>query len=97
MTEQASQDLEFDEIGYWSELKLDIIRKYATAYATILARQPGLSFSYIDGFAGTGVHVTKESGDYVAGSPLNALRPGLFVKVLILERHRSLHVVQTQC
>ncbi len=74
MTEQASQDLEFDEIGYWSELKLDIIRKYATAYATILARQPGLSFSYIDGFAGTGVHVTKESGDYVAGSPLNALR-----------------------
>jgi len=28
--------LKFDEIGYWSELKLDIVRKYAAAYSTIL-------------------------------------------------------------
>ena len=73
MLKQASQDLKFDEIGYWSEVKLDIIKKYAAAYTRILARQAGLSFSYIDGFAGTGVHVNKESGKYVAGSPLNAL------------------------
>ena len=29
----------WDTIGYWTEIKLDIIRKYAVAYATILARQ----------------------------------------------------------
>lgn len=27
----------FDEIGYWSEIKLDIIREYAQAYSTILS------------------------------------------------------------
>src|SRR5438874_2344212 len=26
----------YDEIGYWSELKLEIVRKYATAYSGIL-------------------------------------------------------------
>ena len=51
MMEQASQDLKFDEIGYWSEIKLDIVKKYAAAYTTILARQECLSFSYVDGFA----------------------------------------------
>ena len=69
-----SQDLKFDEIGYWSEVKLDIIRKYASAYTTILSQKARLSFSYVDGFAGMGVHVAKETGDYVAGSPLNALK-----------------------
>ena len=74
MMEHMSQDLKFDEIGYWSEVKLDIIRKYASAYTTILSQKARLSFSYVDGFAGMGVHVAKETGDYVAGSPLNALK-----------------------
>ena len=74
MMEHTSQDLKFDEIGYWSEVKLDIIKKYAKAYTTILAQQARISCSYVDGFAGMGVHVAKESGDYVAGSPLNALK-----------------------
>ena len=69
-----SQDLKFEEIGYWSEVKLDIIRKYAKAYTTVLSKKAGLSFSYVDGFAGMGVHVAKETGDYVAGSPMNALK-----------------------
>jgi hypothetical protein len=30
--------LKFDEIGYWSEVKLEILGKYATAYSTIRAR-----------------------------------------------------------
>jgi hypothetical protein len=34
-----AKELKFDEIGYWSELKLDIIRDYAVAYSTILAAQ----------------------------------------------------------
>ena len=30
---------DFDEIGYWSEIKLDIVREYAVAYSTILSAQ----------------------------------------------------------
>jgi three-Cys-motif partner protein len=62
-----------DAIGYWSEIKLDIIKEYAQAYSTILSRQKNISFAYIDGFAGAGVHLGT-SGDWVPGSPLNALR-----------------------
>lgn len=63
----------FDEIGYWSEVKLDIVKDYAKAYSTILASQPNLNHVYIDGFAGPGVHLSKTSGQFVPGSPLNAL------------------------
>jgi hypothetical protein len=35
----SSSDFDFDEIGYWSEIKLEIVRKYAEAYSTILSRQ----------------------------------------------------------
>ncbi len=69
----AKRKFEFDEIGYWSELKLEIVRKYAAAYSTILAKQKGFSHYYIDGFAGAGIHVSKASGELVVGSPLNAL------------------------
>lgn len=65
----------FDEIGYWSEVKLDIVREYARAYSTILSKQehPKLSHVYIDGFSGAGVHLAKRTGELVHGSPLNAL------------------------
>lgn len=65
---------QFDEIGFWSEVKLEIIREYAVAYSTILSRQPSLEHFYIDAFAGRGVHVSKTTGEFVLGSPLNALR-----------------------
>lgn len=66
---------ELDEIGPWSEIKLDIIREYASAYSTILAAQkfPRLFHAYIDAFAGAGVHVSRSTGEFVRGSPLNAL------------------------
>lgn len=66
---------ELDRIGYWSEVKLDILRLYATEYSKILAaqRNPPLQHVYIDAFAGAGVHVKKRTEDYVRGSPLNAL------------------------
>ena len=65
----------FDRIGYWSELKLDIIREYATAYSTILTarRNPSFYHVYIEGFAGMGVHRSKAREGFVPGSPLNAL------------------------
>jgi len=66
--------LPFDQIGYWSEIKLDIVREYASAYSTILAKQPPIRrHVYIDAFAGWGVHISKTTGDFVAGSPINAL------------------------
>ncbi len=67
--------LQFDEIGYWSEIKLDIVREYAAAYSRILAAQKNLRLEhvYVDAFAGAGIHVSKQTGDFVPGSPLNAL------------------------
>ena len=62
-----------DEIGPWSEVKLDIIKQYAVQYSKILTNQKGLSHSYIDAFAGTGYHLSKTTGEMVPGSPLNAL------------------------
>ena len=63
-----------DEIGFWSEIKLDILKKYALAYSRILKRQSwDFHTLYVDAFAGSGMHVSKTSGDFVAGSPARAL------------------------
>lgn len=63
-----------DEIGYWSEIKIEIIEKYAAAYSQILTKQPGLEHLYIDAFCGAGMHKSRSSGDLVPGSPTVALR-----------------------
>jgi len=64
----------YDEIGYWSEVKLDIIRKYASAYSRIMNNQKAIrSYLYIDAFAGSGVHIKKQTREFTTGSPLNAL------------------------
>jgi len=63
-----------DEVGYWTEIKLRIIKEYAKAYATILNKQKSIrSFAYIDGFAGAGVHISKLTGKEIEGSPSIAL------------------------
>ncbi len=71
----TSLGLPFDEVGYWTEIKLDIIKEYAVAYSTILSAQqkPALEHIYIDAFAGSGVHLSRTSGEFIAGSPVNAL------------------------
>ena len=67
--------INLDEIGYWSEIKLDIIRKYAAAYSVIMNRRSCInSHHYIDGFAGAGVHIRKNTKEFVPGSPTNALK-----------------------
>lgn len=70
-----NQKSDLSEIGSWSEIKLDIIREYASAYSRILAAQtrPPLKHVYIDGFSGSGVHVAKSTKDLVWGSPMSAL------------------------
>jgi len=72
MKSESRRHLKLDEIGEWSELKLDILKKYAGAYCTILKAR-NLHPIYIDGFAGAGTHIRKRTGELVKGSPLNAL------------------------
>ena len=71
--------VDYDEIGIWSEVKLAIIKDYASAYAKILdatrrEKIPSLRWFYIDAYAGPGQHVSKTTGDIVDGSPLIALK-----------------------
>jgi len=67
--------LEFDEVGYWSEVKLEIVRSYAAEYSKILTarKDPPFYHVYIDAFAGPGVNISKKTGEFIPGSPLNAL------------------------
>lgn len=63
-----------DIVGSWTEIKLQILQEYAKAYAQVLKKQPAIKHvAYIDGFAGAGAHISKESGDQIAGSPARAL------------------------
>lgn len=64
-----------DEIGPWTDVKLDILKRYATEYSKIMTAQKSPSFHhvYIDAFAGAGVHFSKQLRSMVPGSPLNAL------------------------
>jgi len=64
----------FDEIGYWSELKLEIVQKYGAAYTKAFANQPKLKKYYIDAFSGAGVHVSKQTQKQIEGSAARALK-----------------------
>jgi three-Cys-motif partner protein len=63
---------EVEEIGYWSEIKLEIVRDYASAYSKILTSKK-LPHIYVDAFAGAGQHVCRNTGEFILGSPSNAL------------------------
>lgn len=69
---RSAKPLEFDEIGYWSEVKLSILDEYAKPYNTIL-HSKNLKTVYIDAFAGAGHHIARNSGKKVKGSPVRAL------------------------
>lgn len=63
-----------DVVGYWTEMKLAILQDYATAYAQIVKAQTAIKHvAYIDGFAGAGAHISKESGELIQGSPARVL------------------------
>lgn len=63
-----------DVVGYWTEVKLQILQDYANAYAQILNSQPYIRHvAYIDGFAGAGQHISKETGQKIDGSPARIL------------------------
>jgi len=64
---------QLDEIGNWSEIKHEIIKRYAEEYSLILTRQKRFRHHYIDAFSGSGEHLRKGSHELVKGSPLHAL------------------------
>lgn len=67
---------DINDIGPWSEVKLEIIREYAAAYSRILSAQarPRLKHVYINAFSGPGIHESRTSGELVSGSPTVALQ-----------------------
>jgi len=66
--------LVFDEVGYWSEMKIEIIEDYAKEYSKIISAQKyPLHHLYIDAFAGSGVHKSKATGNFIPGSPAKAI------------------------
>jgi len=68
------RSFKFDEIGIWSELKLEIVEQYGAAYTKAFAGAPNLKKYYIDGFSGAGVHVAKKTKVQIEGSPTRALK-----------------------
>ncbi len=60
-----------DDVGFWSEIKLDILAKYWPAYTRIVKKR--FYTLYIDAFAGSGTHVSRTTGDFIRGSPARAL------------------------
>ncbi|PJZ86802.1 three-Cys-motif partner protein TcmP [Leptospira levettii] len=76
---KESLGFELDEIGYWSEIKIEILKKYASAYNQILINQKFIRKRiYIDAFSGAGVHFSREKEKLVPGSAtvaLNSLPP----------------------
>lgn len=68
--------LKFDEVGPWSEIKLEIIKSYAAEFSKILAAQERSKFHhiYIDAFSGAGMHISKSTGEIIDGSPALALQ-----------------------
>jgi three-Cys-motif partner protein len=49
------------------------VAEYAKAYTTILRAQKGFTRVYIDAFSGPGRHISKKSGEFIPGSPLEVL------------------------
>jgi three-Cys-motif partner protein len=75
---EVEMDYKADVIGYWSEIKLDIIQRYAAEYSKVMCaekqKQKGFYHLYIDGFSGAGVHISKVKRELISGSPINALK-----------------------
>jgi three-Cys-motif partner protein len=68
-------DERFDVVGYWTEIKLSILREYAKAYSRIMSKQGSIRhYAYIDAFAGAGTLKTKQLGEEIDGSPLMILK-----------------------
>jgi len=61
-----------DQVGPWSELKLEVLQGYVAAYSTIMRRQK-FRCVYVDAFCGGGLHISDDEKRPILGSPLRVL------------------------
>ena len=63
--------------GFWTEKKLQIVRKYMETYTKALKKQAWINeLVYIDGFAGSGERLDKFTGELCEGSASISLNSG---------------------
>ena len=63
-----------DRLGDWSQIKHEILEKYAHAYTAILTQQSAVKkVLYIDAYAGTGFGIDRETGETLRGSAMRAM------------------------
>jgi three-Cys-motif partner protein len=65
----------YDRLGEWSQIKHEILEKYARAYTTILTQQRIIAKAiYIDAFAGSGFGEARDTGEQLRGSAVRAMQ-----------------------
>lgn len=78
-----------NEIGAWTELKLEYIKKYLEAYSNIL-RSKFPEYHFIDAFAGSGFCKKRKTRELIYGSPLIALNiQPPFTKYFFIELNKN--------
>jgi three-Cys-motif partner protein len=60
MADEDGESSGLEVIGPWTELKHEIVEKYAAAYSRILTARK-LHHVYVDAFAGAGRYISKRS------------------------------------
>lgn len=61
-------DEPIDEVGPWTEVKVQIVREYALLFQKVIQTQPLFKSVYMDGFAGTGLLVSEIRRDIIDGT-----------------------------
>lgn len=67
----AKKPDDFEIIDRWTEIKHEIISKYAHAYSQIMRRN-GFKHAYVDGFSSSGECFSRTQGKFVWGSAVQA-------------------------
>jgi three-Cys-motif partner protein len=77
-----------DSIGEWSKLKLQYLSAYLPCYTKVTSK--AMHRFFIDGFAGKGIWIIKESKEEIKGSPLIALNTEPpFTKCFFIEKDQN--------
>lgn len=63
----------YDRVGEWTELKLEIVKKYAESFQGAL-KNSNFKTIYIDGFCNSGEAISKKTSEKIDGSALRALK-----------------------
>ena len=82
--------------GIWTEVKLDVLENYLTAYSTALKDK--FNLLYVDAFAGSGKFITKNNPEKQDGSALRALKNAEFDRYAFIEQDtKRLSELQALC